>query len=424
MTILLVGATGFIGHHLLAALHAYGHRLVATSRSGRGPELPGVEWRVLDLASLGSDSRAFDWPVGVELVINAAGLLSSDMRVLDAVQDRGSRALFDLATRHGARVLQFSALGADEHRDVPFLASKAAADTYLLDLGIPAVVLRPSLVLGRGGASSAWLTRLSPWPVIPLLDVRARAQPMHIDDLVAAVLALLRHWPDRPCVLPLVGPQALSLPQLIDRLRAAQGWPAARYWQVPRGLAALGARLGDRLGWRALNTQTLQLARRDNLASMEPLARQCDFRAASLDARLSDWPSVDQSVAGALRPLLLAVLVAVWLGTALVCLGPGYDWGLRIMAEAGVAGWPAALAVISGALLDAVLGIGLLWRRWRRRALQAQIGLMLAYLLLISLLLPHYWFDPFAAVGKNAVLLTVTLWLLWTEPRHQEAPVR
>ncbi|MFD2435985.1 Rossmann-fold NAD(P)-binding domain-containing protein [Modicisalibacter luteus] len=163
---------------------------------------------------------------------------------------------------------------------MPFLASKAAADDYLLGLNASCVVLRPSMVIGRGGGSSGWLTQLSPLPLIPLLDTRARVQPLHIDDLVAAVLALLRQWPSRPTVLPLVGPQPMTLPQIIDTLRAVQGWTPARYVQVPRRLAATGARLGDRLDWRALNTQTLRLAGHDNLASPEPLAEASGFRAA------------------------------------------------------------------------------------------------------------------------------------------------
>jgi hypothetical protein len=74
------------------------------------------------------------------------------------------------------------------------------------------------------------------------------------------------------------------------------------------------------------------------------------------------------------------------------------------------------VAIVAGALTDALLGLGLLLRRWRRRALQAQMMLMLGYMLIISLWLPHYWFDPFAAIGKNLVLLVATLWLLWSEP--------
>lgn len=419
MRILLVGASGFIGRHLLRALQAEGHQLIATSRSGRGAELPGVRWQTLDLALLAPDSAHFRWPEGIDLLINATGVLSTDAGQLAEVQDRGSRALFDLAAYNGVRVIQLSALGAGDQPDIPFLASKAAADDHLLDLDVPAVVLRPSLVLGDGGASSGWLSRLSPWPLIPLLDTQARAQPLHVDDLVTAVFCLLRRWPAQSCALPLVGPEPMTLPQLLDRLRAAQGWRPARYLQLPAPLTNLAAGLGDRLGWRALNTQTLRLARRDNLACTETMKAFTGFVAAPLTSRLSAWPQREQSVSAALRPLLLAMLALIWLGTAVVCLGPGYEWGLRIMAEIGVQGWLAAAAVNAGALADAALGIGLLLRRWRRHVLRAQLALMLGYMLVISLWLPNYWFDPFGAVAKNAVLLVATLWLLWTEPTER-----
>ncbi len=416
MRILLVGASGFIGRHLLRALLARGHEVVATSRSGRGGAWPGVQWRSLDLAALAVTPGVFGWPEDVDLLINASGVLSSDAQAVAAVQDAGARALFDLAERQHCPVIQFSALGAGEHPDVPFLASKGAADDYLLGLNLTAVVLRPSLVVGEGGASSGWLTRLSPWPLIPLLDTRARIQPLQLDDLLVAVLGLLRQWPAASCIVPLVGPEAMTLPQLIDRLRAAQGWGPAHYVEIPGALASLGARAGNRLGWRALNAQTLRLARRDNLASSTSMRERCGHEAAPVASPWLDWPRRELSVALTLRPLMLAVLVLIWLGTAAVCLGPGFEWGLRIMAELGITGFAATLAVVAGALADAALGLGLLLRRWRRDALRAQLALMLGYMLIISLWLPHYWFDPFAAVAKNLVLLVATLWLLLTEP--------
>ncbi|MCC6074463.1 SDR family oxidoreductase [Pseudomonas sp. GCM10022188] len=411
MRILLVGASGFIGRHLHAALRAAGHQVLATARHP-DPAADG-DWLALDLAELARDPRSFAWPDGIELAINAAGLLSTDRALLHEVQQLGACALFELAAARGARVLQISALGAEDAPDTEFLASKAAAERHLLDLGIPAVVLRPSLVLGPGATSSRWLQRLSPWPWTPLLDNRARLQPLHVDDLCGAVLALLAHWPAQPCSLALVGPEALTMGQLLDRLRAAQGWGPGRYWTLPRPLAALGARLGELGGWCALNRQTLHLARRDNLAAAEPLAEACGYRCLPLAARLQDWPQATHSLGLVLQPLLLALLALVWLGTALACLGPGFGWGLRILGEAGIDGWPARIAVVGGALLDAALGIGLLWRRWRRRALQAQIAVMLGYTALITWLLPHYWFDPFQGVGKNLALLAVSLWLLW-----------
>ncbi|MBC3375678.1 SDR family oxidoreductase [Pseudomonas sp. SWRI92] len=418
MKILLVGGSGFIGGHLLRALHGAGHSIIATRREPEASSWPGVEWRQLDLGLLAADPAHFAFPDDIDLLINAAGLLSVDTLALSLVQDRGARALFDQAAGRGVRVLQISALGASVQSDVPFLASKGLADEYLSGLSGPSVILRPSLVTGPGGTSSDWLAGLSPWPLIPLLDLKARLQPVHIDDLAGAVLALLRQWPSESVVLPLVGPEPMTLAQLIDHLRAAQGWAPARYLKAPALLVQVGSRLGDRFGWRALNGQSVALAQRDNLADPGVLASVCGYYAAPVQTRLQRWPTVAQSSLRALRPLMLAVLALIWLGTAVVCLGPGYDWGLRIMAEAGVHGAWAKLAVVSGALCDGALGVGMLLKRWRRQALLLQLSLMVGYTLCISFILPHYWFDPYAAVAKNLVLIVATLWLLWTEPRR------
>ncbi|WP_434561252.1 SDR family oxidoreductase [Pseudomonas sp. R1-6] len=418
MKILLVGGSGFIGRHLLRALHGAGHSIIATRREPGPPSSPGVEWRQLDLGVLSADPAHFVLPTDVDLLINAAGLLSVDAQALSLVQDRGACALFEQAARRGVRILQISALGASAQSDVPFLASKGRADEYLSSLHIPSVVLRPSLVVGPGGASSGWMEGLSPWPLIPLLDLTARIQPVHVDDLTGAVLALLRQWPTESVVVPLVGPQPMTLARLIDHLRAAQGWAPARYIKAPALLTEVGSRMGDRFGWRALNRQSVALAQRDNLADPEVLASICGYHAAPVQTRLQGWPAVAQSSLRAIRPLMLAVLALIWLGTAVVCLGPGFDWGLRIMAEAGVYGAWAKLAVVSGALLDGALGVGMLFKRWRQQALRLQLGLMLGYTLCISFILPHHWFDPFAAVAKNLVLVVATLWLLWTEPRR------
>ncbi|KSD18507.1 SDR family oxidoreductase [Pseudomonas aeruginosa] len=401
MRILLVGAGGFVGRHLLPALLAAGHELLLTARRPPADAPAGARWLALDLERLAERPDSFAWPAGVDLLVNAAGVMSLDEASMARVQDSGARALFDLAAGHGAKILQISALGAGEHPDVPFLASKAAADRHLLGLGIAALVLRPSLLLGPGGASSAWLERLSPLPLIPLLDNRARLQPLHVDDLVGAVLALLRDWPERAQVIPLVGPQALTQGELLDRLRRAQGWPRGR--------------------WRVLSPPMLKLVRQDNLADPAILQAACGYRCAPLSSRLLGWPQAQNALASLLRPLMLAALVLIWLGTLVACLGPGYAWGLSILGEAGIHGWPASLAVIAGALLDGALGVGLLLRRWRRRALLAQFWLMLGYSLVISLILPHYWYDPYMAVGKNLVLMVATLWLLGGEPRAKEA---
>ncbi len=421
MRILLVGAGGFVGRHLLPALLAAGHELLLTARRPPVDAPAGVRWLALDLERLAERPDSFAWPAGVDLLINAAGTMSLDEASMARVQDSGARTLFDLAAAHGAKVLQISALGAGAHPDVAFLASKAAADRHLLELGIPALVLRPSLLLGPGGASSAWLERLSPLPLIPLLDNRARLQPLHVEDLVGAVLALLRRWPERAQVIPLVGPQALTQGELLDELRRAQGWPRGRYVVPPAALLdALGG-LGRRAGWRTLSPSMLKLVRHDNLADPALLDAACGYRCAPLASRLLGWPQASTQPGGA--------------DAAADAGGPGAD----------LAGYP-------GRLPGAGLRLGPADpRRGRHPRLAGEPGgdrrgparrcarrrpaaPPLAPARAAGAVLADAWLQPgdqpdpaallvrpYMAVGKNIVLMVATLWLLGDEPRAREA---
>ena len=108
------------------------------------------------------------------------------------------------------------------------------------------------------------------------------------------------------------------------------------------------------------------------------------------------------------------------------------SWIYLVLAGLLEVGWAVGLKYTEGftrlipslftllAMLGSVglLGLALLVARWRREALMLQLLLMAGYTVCISVVLPHYWFDPYAAVAKNLVLMVATLWLFWTEPRR------
>jgi uncharacterized protein YbjT (DUF2867 family) len=104
---------------------------------------------------------------GVDVVINAAGLIRETAdRTYRAVHTEGPIALFQGCLAAGVRqVLQVSALGADAGAATRYHRSKHASDEHLAALDpegerLDWCVLRPSLVLGPGGARSC----SPPWP--------------------------------------------------------------------------------------------------------------------------------------------------------------------------------------------------------------------------------------------------------------------
>ena len=111
--------------------------------------------------------------------------------------------------------------------------------------------------------------------------------------------------------------------------------------------------------------------------------------------------------------LARASLVIVWLATAVVSMIGGE--GEALLARAGVAaGWQAPL-IVTGAALDAVLGLAL-WR-WHRRWVYILCALnMFVMTLVATMLLPGLWLDPLGRLLKNLPIAAL-LYVL-----HEDVP--
>jgi uncharacterized protein YbjT (DUF2867 family) len=172
MRIFMTGATGFVGGHLLRALSARGHDVTCLAR-GAGARrieamaLPGV--RVVE----GEFTRPEAWlelVAGHDAVVNTVGIIrEASGATFATVHTEAPIALFEAAARAGARkIVQLSAMGADEAAVSRYHRSKHAADLRLAELGVPFVVVRPSLVYGPGDHSMTFFLSLAALPITPI----------------------------------------------------------------------------------------------------------------------------------------------------------------------------------------------------------------------------------------------------------------
>jgi len=277
---LVVGAGGFIGRRIVAALTSAGWRVRHGVSARRYAALPAAARETafaLDYARDTVDTwsqRLRAQPV--EVVINAVGVLrTSRTRPIEAVHHSGPIALFDACTQpHSGvrRIIQISALGV-EGSSTRYANTKRAADVHLLALAAQgrcnATVLRPSIVFGCGGASTSLFMNLARLPLLCLPGpvLTAQVQPVAVADLAAAVLAWAQEPSEASGIMECTGPEALSLADLIASLRQQCGHAPARVLRLPDSLSRLSARMGDWLPFSPWCSETLAMLGTDNVGN-------------------------------------------------------------------------------------------------------------------------------------------------------------
>jgi nucleoside-diphosphate-sugar epimerase len=256
--IALTGATGFIGQCLLRELPRRGYRLRVLLRRPSVVSLDAASAVVGDLARPQNMAAAL---ADVDAVIHSAGLAHAmsglpedDYRMLNteatiglarAAQRAGAkRFIFLSSIRAQAGATADHTLTEDlaPHPTDAYGRSKLAAEQGLAALDLDWVALRLVLVYGAGvKGNMAELLRFarSPYP-LPLGLLRARRSLLSLDNLVAAVDAVLAAPERLQRPLIVADPKALTIPEMIAAVRGGLG---RRPGLIPVPLALLEAAL-------------------------------------------------------------------------------------------------------------------------------------------------------------------------------------
>ena len=416
MLILLTGASGFIGRHLAEALAAAGHRVLCAVR--RMPAHPDPRFGYVQ-ADFTHDFHAEDWLPrlkGVDVVINAVGIIREHgAQTFHAIHERAPSALFAACAQAGTGlVIQVSALGADSNAQSRYHLSKRHADDFLRGLPLRSVIVQPSLVFGPGGTSARLFTMLASLPLIPVPgDGGQQVQPVHIDDVVAAVLASLHEPWHRHAQLALVGSEPVSLSGFLASLRTAMGLPRARFFHVPMPLVRTAARVGGALPGTLLDAETLGMLERGNTASADGMTTLLGRAPRAISSFVQDAPSARvRAQLDWLLPLLRLSIALVWIVTGIVSLGLyPVEESYALLARVHIEGTLAPLMLYGAALLDLAFGIAIFTMKRRYWLWLAQAAVILFYTIIISFFLPEFWLHPYGPLLKNLPMLAA-IWLL------------
>lgn len=185
-TVLVAGATGFIGRHLCEALADSGHRVVAMTRHPDGYRGPGtaVAGDVADPDSLARALQGIDVAYYLVHTLDSADFEGQDREA--------ARSFGREAARAGVQqVVYLGGLGRGDLS--PHLRSRREVEALLAEGGAPVTALRAAIVVGHGSVSwemTRELVEHLPAMVAPRW-VDTRCQPIAVADVVRYLVGVL-----------------------------------------------------------------------------------------------------------------------------------------------------------------------------------------------------------------------------------------
>ena len=249
--ILVTGATGFVGGHVVHALRADDRGVRALIRDRRKAERLqswGCEVAEGDVTRPETLAAA---TAGCDTVVHLVAIRQGRAEEFQRVMVDGTRNLLTAAREAGVRrFVHMSALGVSEETRhlVPYYGAKWDMEQDVKAAGIPHVIFRPSFIFAKDGGilpTFAKLAKLTPVTPIPGSG-KQRIQPIWADDVGAYFSKAVDLEAAAGRTFELGGPDAVSWNEFWERLKHVRGIRRPSL-HVPMSLMRMNALLTERL---------------------------------------------------------------------------------------------------------------------------------------------------------------------------------
>jgi len=229
--ILVTGAAGYVGSHIVKRLVEAGRPVRALVRKRTWAEAEGrlanlaVEWVEGDVTKPATLTTALQ---GVDAVIHTVAIaIEKGGRKYEDINYQGTVNVVEAAKAAGVkRFINISQLGADAKLPYRFLASKGKAQDYVAASDLDWTALRPSVIWGPEDEFANTFARLAPispfiYPIIG--NGQAKFQPVWVEDLATAVVKSLDDSSTIHQDLEIGGPEVLTIAEIERRTLQAIG---------------------------------------------------------------------------------------------------------------------------------------------------------------------------------------------------------
>ena len=289
--ILVTGATGFVGPHIVHALRAEGRQvrvLVREETDTTRLATWGCELAVGDMTDAASLERAVE---GCDAVVHLVAILTGKPAEFERVMTVGTRDLVAAASAAGVRrFVLMSALGTTEETKelVPYYRSKWEMEQTVKSSGLEHVIFRPSFIFAEDGGALAQFRKIAKLaPVTPIPGPGTQQiQPIWVEDVAAYFAASIDKAESANRTFELGGPDVVSWNEFWARLKESLGTKRPSI-HLPFGLMRLQAAILERLpNPPVTRDQVKMLQAADNVVTNDDAPRTFGIEPVPLDEQL------------------------------------------------------------------------------------------------------------------------------------------
>lgn len=298
-TVLVTGANGFVGSHVVPALLADGHRVVALVRNERAGEHVLRRLVASDHAAVeirhGDVTRPETLPAalrGVDAIVHLVAIArdyngGADLRL---VNTEGTRNVVEAARTAGVqRLVHMGAMGVLDDPRLHYASSKAKAEAIVAASGLDYTILKPSLLFGeRDGFFNivGGLVRMA--PVVPVPgNGKSRFQPIAAQDVARCVVLSLARPETIGQAIEIGGPRYWTYQEITSEVARAMG---KRRLIVPMPVALIRLVAGTFERVRIIDfpvaTDQLRQLKLDNIGPLDGVQSAFGFAPTDMEGQL------------------------------------------------------------------------------------------------------------------------------------------
>ena len=225
-TVLVAGATGYIGGRLVPELLARGYRVRVMVRSEA--ERAAERWAACEVVVADAlESASLEVAMeGVHTVFYLIHSMVMGRRSFEEADRLAAVSVREAAERCGVeRIIYLGGLGRVDERLSRHLASRMAVAEALAAGSVPVTFLRAAVILGSGSASYEMLNHLvRRLPVLPVPGwAKTRCQPIGLRDVIKVLVGVLELPETAGRTFDVGGPDVLSYEALLKTHAAVLG---------------------------------------------------------------------------------------------------------------------------------------------------------------------------------------------------------